>query len=52
MCEITRVSRDNPYRTKHFVVFDTVEHLIPTLGISEQTTNNLVNRELFSSEIS
>lgn len=42
MCEITHVSRDNPNRSKHFVVFDTVEHLIPTLGISdssEQTTS-------------
>lgn len=42
MCEITCVSRDNPYRSKHFVVFDTVEQLIPTLGISdssEQTTS-------------
>lgn len=42
MFEITHVSRDNPYRSKHFVVFDTV----PTLGISdssEQTTSWIVN---------
>lgn len=41
MCEITHVSRDNPYMSKHFVVFDTVEQLILNLGISdssEQTT--------------